>query len=57
MNINEIKTAILQGTFDESLLKLYGEAEKSKLRYAAACDSFKDLYPVAGESRLLSAPG
>ena len=57
MNINEIKTAILQGTFDESLLKLYGETEKSKLRYAAACDSFKDLYPVSGEIRLFSAPG
>ena len=57
MNINEIKTAILQGTFDESLLKLYGETEKSKLRYDAACDSFKDLYPVSGEIRLFSAPG
>ena len=57
MQINEIKTAILEGKFDKSLKLLYGETEKSKLRYAAACDSFKDLYPVSGDIRLFSAPG
>ena len=57
MQINEIKTAILEGKFDKSLKLLYGETEKSKLRYDAACDSFKDLYPVSGEIRLFSAPG
>ena len=57
MQINEIKTAILEGKFDKSLKLLYGETEKSKLRYAAACDSFKDLYPVSGDIRFFSAPG
>lgn len=57
MNINEIKTAILDGEFDNSLKLLYGETEKSKLRYSSACDSFKDLYPLSGEIRIFSAPG
>ncbi len=57
MNINEIKTAIEQGKFDQSLSLLYGETEQAKIRYASACDSFKDLYPVSGEIRLFSAPG
>ena len=57
MNINEIKTAILDGEFDNSLKLLYGETEKSKLRSAAACVSFKDLYPLSGDIRIFSAPG
>ncbi len=57
MNINEIKTAIETGSFDESFKLLYNETEKAKIRYAAACDSFKDLYPDSGEIRLFSAPG
>lgn len=57
MNINEIKTAILDGNFDDSFLKLYGETETSRERYAAACDSFAKLYPTSGEIRIFSAPG
>ena len=57
MNINEIKTAILDGNFDQSFDYLYGENKLAKVRYAAACDSFKDLYPTDGEIRLFSAPG
>lgn len=57
MNITEIKTAILDGKFDSGFNTLYGETEKAKIRYAAACDSFKELYPVSGDIRLFSAPG
>ncbi len=57
MNINEIKTAIIKGNFDDSLLMLYGEADNAKKRYADACDSFNELYPVSGDIRIFSAPG
>ncbi len=57
MNINEIKTAIENGKFDDSFNYLYGEAERARIRYAAACESFKDLYPKSSEIRLFSAPG
>ncbi len=57
MNINEIKSAILSGEFNDNFLMLYGETEAASKRYAAACESFKDLYPVSGEIKLFSAPG
>lgn len=57
MNINEIKSAILSGEFNDSFLMLYGETNTASKRYAAACESFKDLYPVSGEIKLFSAPG
>ena len=57
MNINEIKSAIFDGKFDDSFLMLYGETEQAKIRYSSAVDSFKDLYPASGEIRLFSAPG
>ncbi len=57
MNITEIKSAITSGKFDDSFNLLYGETEKSKIRYANACDSFTNLYPASGEIRLFSAPG
>lgn len=57
MNINEIKTAIQDGKFDESFKTLYGECNKAKIRYSSACDSFHDLYNISGDIRLFSAPG
>ena len=57
MNINEIKSAVLDGKFDESFRLLYGETEVAKKRYAAACDSFAALYPNSGEVRFFTAPG
>ncbi|MBR2040228.1 MAG: galactokinase family protein, partial [Clostridia bacterium] len=57
MNINEIKSAVLDGKFDDSFRLLYGETELPRKRYAAACDSFKALYPESGEIRFFSAPG
>ena len=57
MNINEIKTAILNGEFDDKFNYLYGDAETAKKRYSSACDCFKDLYPVSGDVKLFSAPG
>lgn len=57
MNINEIKTAILNGEFDDKFCYLYGSSDIAKKRYSAACDCFKDLYPVSGDINLFSAPG
>ncbi len=57
MNINEIKNAIEAGEFDQSFKLLYPNNANARVRYAAACDSFKDLYPISGEIRLFSAPG
>ncbi len=57
MNINEIKSAITGGQFDKNFTLLYGDTESAQIRYANACDSFKDLYPVSGDIRLFSAPG
>lgn len=57
MNLNEIKSAILDGKFDSAFNTLYGETEAAKIRYSSACDSFHDLYNESGEIRLFSAPG
>jgi len=57
MNINKIKSAILNGEFDKNFTTLYGETENAKIRYVNACECFKDLYPVSGDIRLFSAPG
>ena len=57
MNITEIKSAILDGKFDEDFNLLYGETEIARERYAKACDSFAEIYPTSNEIRLFSAPG
>ena len=57
MNINEIKTAVLSGQFDEKFAILYSDVASAQNRYASACESFKDLYPNSGDIRLFSAPG
>lgn len=57
MNINEMKSALKEGKFDERLNLLYGETENSLKRYLNACESFKELFPASGEIRLFSAPG
>ena len=57
MNISEIKNAILNGELDSNFGLLYGDSKAAAKRYAAACDSFKDLYPTSGDIKLFSAPG
>lgn len=57
MNITEIKSAILGGQFDKDFAMLYGDVEFAKNRYAAACDSFCEIFPKSEEIRLFSAPG
>ena len=57
MNINEIKSAISEGKFNESFKLLYGESDFAIKRYSRACDSFKDIFPVSGDIRLFTAPG
>ncbi|MBR6509091.1 MAG: galactokinase [Clostridia bacterium] len=57
MNINEIKTAVLDGKFNDSFNLLYGETEIAKQRYAKACDSFNEIYPTSLDIRFFSASG
>ncbi len=57
MNINEIKSAILNGEFDKEFSMLYGNNKTAVSRYSGACDCFKDLYPNSGDIMLFSAPG
>ena len=57
MTLTEVKNKIQNGSFDESFSMLYGDAEKVKFRYLAACDSFKELYKEEEGIRLFSAPG
>lgn len=57
MNINEIKSAIAEGKFNENFKLLYGEADNAAKRYSLACDSFKELFPASGDIRIFSAPG
>lgn len=57
MNINEIKSAVLEGKFDDSFKLLYGETEIAKKRYAKACDSFIEIYPTSSDIRFFSASG
>lgn len=57
MKITEIKSAILNGSFDKDFRLLYGNAEIARQRYAKACDSFEKIFPSSSEIRLFSAPG
>ncbi|MBE6750215.1 MAG: galactokinase [Ruminococcaceae bacterium] len=57
MNINEIKSAIKNGEFDNSFNLLYGETENARERYYSACESFEKLYGNSEDIRIFSAPG
>ncbi len=57
MNTAEIKSAILSGKFNQSFDLLYGNSESAKIRYAAACDRFAEIFSGDKEIRLFSAPG
>lgn len=57
MNINEIKSAIISGEFNDKFNLLYGESSVAVERYSRACDSFKDLFPLSEDIRIFSAPG
>ena len=57
MNLTEIKAKILSGDFDKAFSMLYGDTESARKRYAAACDSFAELYGELDGIRLFSAPG
>ena len=57
MNINEIKSAIASGEFNDKFNLLYGNTQKAIKRYMAACDSFKEIFPKSGDIRIFSAPG
>ena len=59
MKIAELKTAVLGGAYDERFAYIYGESavEAQKMRYAAAIDSFADLYGTDRDAALYSVAG
>lgn len=57
MNINEIKSAIANGDFNQSFSMLYGDIDSAKLRYSEAVESFSEIFENTDEIRLFSAPG
>lgn len=57
MNLQELKSKILNGGFDKDFDILYGETEQAKVRYAEACDNFEELYGAREDMALFSAPG
>lgn len=59
MNTTQLKTAILNGKFDERFAYIYGEGavEAQKARYAAAVDAFAELYGTDRDAALYSVAG
>ena len=57
MNITEIKQKIESCAFDKDFTMLYGDKSAARARYAAACDSFCDIFSERDGIRLFSAPG
>ena len=59
MNINELKSAVLGGSYDQRFAYIYGEGavDAQKARYAAAIDAFAALYGTDREAALYSVAG
>ena len=59
MKTAELKAAVLGGAFDQRFAYIYGEAavEAQKMRYAAAIDSFVDIYGADRDAALYSVAG
>lgn len=57
MNSTELKSAILNGKYDEEFIKLYGETQTARKRFSDAVDEFCTLYGDSDDLRLFSAPG
>ncbi|MBE6601045.1 MAG: galactokinase [Ruminococcaceae bacterium] len=59
MNTKELKRALLDGAYDNRFAFIYGEDAVSaqKARYAAAIDSFAELYGETREAALYSVAG
>ncbi len=59
MKTSELKSAILNGKFDERFTYIYGAAalEAQKARYAAAVDSFASIYGTDRDAALYSVAG
>ena len=59
MNTTQLKSAILDGKFDQRFAYIYGEGavEAQKARYAAAVDAFAALYGTDRDAALYSVAG
>ena len=59
MNTTQLKSAILDGQFDQRFAFIYGEGavETQKARYAAAVDAFAKLYGTDRDAALYSVAG
>ncbi len=59
MNTTQLKSAILEGKFDERFAYIYGEGavETQKARYVAAVDGFAALYGTDRDAALYSVAG
>ena len=57
MDVTKLKNKILSGGFDGDFIKLYGETENSRSRYAGACDKFLEYFKTGDDMMLFSAPG
>ena len=57
MQLHEEKKAILSGGYDADFVRLYGETEGPRARYAALCDDFAAKFGDQRALRFYSAPG
>ena len=61
MNIQEFISGLSNGSFDETMVRLYGKSEKEllkqKVRYIGAAEKFSRMYPEHGDIYIFSAPG
>ena len=57
-NLNELRTEIASGNFDERLIRLYGnDTEKPRARFLHIADLFEEKFGNRDDIRFFSAPG
>lgn len=57
MNINDIKSKIQNGGYNNAFGLLYGDTAEAERRFLAAADAFCTIFPERDGIRLFSAPG
>lgn len=57
MNVNDIKTKIINGAYNDTFAMLYGETQKAAERYISALESFWEIFGERDNIRIFTAPG
>ncbi len=57
MTLQQVKSNIKSGKYDNDFVMLYGDSILARNRYYSACVEFEKLYGDKGDIRIFSAPG